>query len=187
MQFLGFPLVPVLVALGWMLFSRFSLGSREKTLDETKAIFSSALVEKRRYEDFLKEFPQKQKFDLQKAFSSLKFLEELSKKIENRPLLNKIPIYDKKILEQEILFTNAKTKILSPYLYEEKSFQKPILMDQKNVVLFLKMVEQRPYDEGSFPGAGDLFFTYFHMKKTKKQMGTFYLVDAKITEKRGAI
>jgi hypothetical protein len=144
-------------------------------------------LEKGRYEVFFQQYPQKQSFDLEKALLSLTFLLNLEKKVEEFPLLKKTPFADKKIWDQKILFKNGKTRMQSPYMYIEKSFEKPVFMDQEDLLVFLKKIEETTPEGFSSIGAGELFFRYFHMKKTKNPLGTFYLVDAKITEKRGAL
>jgi hypothetical protein len=186
-QFFGFPLIPILAAVVAVLIFQTSYAGWEKSLEEKKGRLFGAFVEKGRYEVFFQEYPQKQSFDLEKALSSLTFLLDLQRKIKEFPPLKRLPFVDEKVLDQKIFLKNGKTRIQSPYMYIEKSFEKPILMDQKDLLSFLKKIEEHSLEGFSSLGAGDLYFQYFHIKKTKNPFGTFYLVDAKITEKRGAL
>jgi hypothetical protein len=176
LKFFGPPLVPLIFLCSFIFFSRFSLHETKKLFSQTQLRLTKAFMEKTRYENFLKNYPQK-----------TSFLEELEKRCQDNPPLEKLLFQNGKILKQKLLFGPLKTKISRPYIYQEKGFAHPILMDQKDFLAFLKKVEEEFFVESESNGAGELFFPYFHIKKTKNPYGTFFLVDAKICEKRGVL
>lgn len=145
-----------------------------------------SILEKERYEEFKTVYLQKKAFSLDETFASFELLKELKNPEREVILKRGAPVFQK-IEGQKISFGRGSTKIFRPYFYDEKKLEKPVYMDQTDLISFLKKVENDLYSQRNDLGAGALFFTHFKMKRVQESFGSFYLVDARIMEKRGIL
>jgi hypothetical protein len=185
-NFLGLPLLPLVIVICYGSICGYVLHKKGELVEEGKLRLARSILEKERYEEFKTVYLQKKTFSLDETFASFELLKEL-KNPEREVILKQGAAIFQKIEGQKIAFGKGSTKIFRPYFYEEKKLEKPVYMDQTDLLSFLKKVENDLYSERNRLGAGALFFTHFKMKRVQESFGSFYLVDARIMEKRGIV
>jgi hypothetical protein len=185
-NFLGLPLLPLVIVICYGSICGYVLHKKGELVEEGKLRLARSILEKERYEEFKTVYLQKKAFSLDETFASFELLKEL-KNPEREVILKQGAAIFQKIEGQKIAFGKGSTKIFRPYFYEEKKLEKPVYMDQTDLLSFLKKVENDLYSERNRLGAGALFFTHFKMKRVQESFGSFYLVDARIMEKRGIV
>lgn len=185
-NFLGLPLLPLVIVICYGSICGYVLHKKGELVEGGKLRLARSILEKERYEEFKTVYLQKKTFSLDETFASFELLKEL-KNPEREVILKQGAAIFQKIEGQKIAFGKGSTKIFRPYFYEEKKLEKPVYMDQTDLVSFLKKVENDLYSERNHLGAGALFFTHFKMKRVQESFGSFYLVDTRIMEKRGIV